>query len=139
MSKKHPTAEELIAYSNDNLNDANEMNFIKGHLDNCDICFQLVTDYSIKGIDINKQQKILNELNKTIFEDSNEYRKVIEEMNSKMFIETEEADNAAKDNDDDFNIFFGIDKEPFPTQGDYFNMLNRPRDCYLALGTLEKT
>ena len=70
MSKKHPTTEELIAYSNDNLNDSNEMNFIKGHLDNCDICFQLVTDYSIKGIDINKQQKILNELNSISFRQS---------------------------------------------------------------------
>lgn len=104
MSKKHPTAEELIAYSNDNLNDANEMNFIKGHLDNCDICFQLVTDYSIKGIDINKQQKILNELNKTIFEDSNEYRKVIDEMNSKMFIDTEDADNPVPDYDGVFKF-----------------------------------
>ena len=59
MTKKQPKTELLIAFANNNLEDVDEKDFIKNHIEECDTCFQKVTDFGVHQMKMEEENLFL--------------------------------------------------------------------------------
>ena len=73
MSDKHPKTELLIAFANNDLQGLEEKTFVKDHIENCDICFQKVTEFAAQQIDMEKHKGFLLDFRAAMFKDTDEY------------------------------------------------------------------